>query len=76
MKSVVEAATGPMQWEHKQIVLSPVQYQAGAEHTDLHRLGLKGWELVSVVSVGEAYNCGGEPNLAYVFKRPIKEGQE
>lgn len=55
-------------WEYK--VEINLDREGGAEHAEneLDKLGLFGWELVSVVEVSTK---SGGTNLAFFFKRPI-----
>jgi hypothetical protein len=65
----VPAKAAPTQWEYKVASVSKLV----GEKEELAKLGLDGWELVSVVRVSDvSYDGGGGvilPHLRYYFKR-------
>jgi Domain of unknown function (DUF4177) len=58
-------------WEYKIINIRSENYRLDPNAAEqLNRLGVEGWELVSITSVN--FKSGATDNIAMVFKRPLE----
>ncbi len=59
-------------WQYKIINIRSENYRLDpASAPELDRLGIEGWELVSITSVN--FKTGATDNIAMVFKRPTDD---
>jgi hypothetical protein len=62
-----------VQWEYKIINIRSENYRLDPNAApELNKLGVDGWELVSITSVN--FKTGATDNIAMVFKRPRAAG--
>lgn len=63
-----------VQWEYKIINIRSENYRLDPNAApELNKLGVDGWELVSIASVN--FKTGATDNIAMVFKRPRATGE-
>lgn len=63
-----------LQWEYKIINIRSENYRLDPNAAvELNKLGVDGWELVSITSVN--FKTGATDNIAMVFKRPRRESE-